>query len=58
MKQRDMAVIQGMLDARKNFDLPDSQVIVCPFDIETESELYDRWWEGFNFHRHPNIVTC
>jgi hypothetical protein len=60
MNQRDLVVIQGMLDARTEFDLrvrdPENKSVVCPFDPLTESQEYDYWWEGYTFHRDPKIV--
>lgn len=47
--------IQGMLDARANADAPKG--VINPYNLETESELWDYWWEGFNNHRDPIIVT-
>jgi hypothetical protein len=56
MNLRDKAFIQGMLDARKALDIPDNRCIVSPFDMEMESEEWDYWWEGYNFHRDPKII--
>lgn len=56
MNQRDMAVIQGMLDARAARTVESNQSVVTPYDIDTESELWDAWWEGYNFEREPKII--
>jgi hypothetical protein len=51
------AVIQGMLDARKDLECSWDEVIVNPYDPNSESEQWDYWWEGYNAHRSPKIVS-
>jgi hypothetical protein len=56
MNLRDKAFIQGMLDAREDSRISYEKCIISPFDPTTESEEWDYWWEGFNYHRAPKIV--
>jgi hypothetical protein len=51
------AVIQGMLDARKEMELPEGQVVLSPYSHTTERELFDYWYEGYDAHRPPKIVS-
>ena len=58
MNQRDLAAIQGMLDARLNRSIGIDDHVICPFvDDGTEDELRNAWYEGFNFHLEPKIIS-
>jgi hypothetical protein len=54
--QQIQAVIQGMLDARKEMELPDG-IALNPYDPNSESEQWHYWHEGYNAHRSPMIVS-
>lgn len=60
MNAYQIGFMQGMLDARTEWDLrqhdPNNKSVINPFDVITESQEYDAWWEGYNAHLEPKIV--
>lgn len=54
MTERDIAMVQGMLDARHDMRLPLDQSVLCPYS-EDEPALREAWYTGYNMHLDPKV---